>query len=95
MKLFVAKLAEGNFNAVWADYALEVTENKALRGAGGTIRLALKEKALIKYFLAKPITETFSTTFQKEACSVVGKRKNSMSHSRTHNMNYSRNHSRN
>ncbi|KAH3834578.1 hypothetical protein DPMN_107908 [Dreissena polymorpha] len=34
---FVAKLTKGLFNAVWMDYILEVTENKALKSAGGII----------------------------------------------------------
>ena len=39
--LFVAKLSQGNFNAVWMDDTLEVTENKVLKGAGGIIGLTL------------------------------------------------------
>ncbi len=44
--LFEAKLADGNFNSVWADYALEVTENKALKGKGGIIGLTLRGKCI-------------------------------------------------
>lgn len=32
--LFVAKLSDGRVNGVWADYSLETTQNKALKGTG-------------------------------------------------------------
>ena len=58
--LCVAKLSEGPFNAVWADYALEVTENKALKGTGGIIGLILKGTAL------ETETAKYSMIFQNE-----------------------------
>jgi hypothetical protein len=64
----MAKLAKGTFNAVWADYALEVTENKALKGTGGIIGLTLKGTALARYFLARPVTAKYSMLFHEEVC---------------------------
>jgi len=64
--LFVAKLGEGRFNSVWADYALEVTQNKALKGKGGIIGLTLRGNALARYFLARPITAQYSMTFHND-----------------------------
>ena len=66
--LFVAKLAEGRFNAVWADYALEVTENKALKGSGGIIGLTLRGNALARYFLSRPVMARYSQVFHQEYC---------------------------
>ena len=54
--LFVSKLSEGKFNSVWIDYVLEATENKALKGTGGIIGLALKDQALARWFLARLFT---------------------------------------
>lgn len=44
---FVAKLSRGRFNAIWMDYTLEATENKALKGADGIIGLTLRGPALV------------------------------------------------
>jgi hypothetical protein len=45
---FTAKLSQGRFNAVWMDYTLEATENKALKGTGGIIGLTLGGPALAR-----------------------------------------------
>ena len=66
--LFVAKLSEGKFNAVWIDYALEVTENKALKGTGGIIGLTLRGNALTRWFLARPLTAKYSMKFHIDVC---------------------------
>ena len=66
--MFVAKFSEGCFNGVWADYALEVTEHKALRGLGGIVLRTLRGNALARYILAKPVTAKYSITFKKEVC---------------------------
>ncbi len=65
---FVAKLADGKFNAQWIDYVLEVTENKALKGTGGIIGLTMKGDTLARWFLARPITAQYSMTFHQEIC---------------------------
>lgn len=49
--------------SVWADYALEVTQNKALKGKGGIIGLTLRGNALARYFLSRPVTAQYSMTF--------------------------------
>ena len=63
--LFMAKLSEGTCNNVWLDYALEATENKALKGSGGIIGLTLKENALARWFLARPIVSRYSAAFHE------------------------------
>ena len=63
--LFVAKLTDAHFNAVWLDYTLEATENKALKGKGGIIGLTLKGPALTRWFLARPVTAEYSTNFKE------------------------------
>ncbi len=63
---FVAKLSSGKFNSVWLDYAIETTENKALKGSGGIIGLTLKGSALVRWFLARPITANYSMIIQNE-----------------------------
>ena len=40
--LFFSKLSEGKFNSVWIVYVLEANEEKAFKGTGGIIKLALK-----------------------------------------------------
>ncbi|XP_060579912.1 uncharacterized protein LOC132736731 [Ruditapes philippinarum] len=67
--MFTAKLSSGKFNSVWLDYTLEVTENKALKGAGGIIGLTLKEGALTRWFLSRPISSRYSADFHKSLCS--------------------------
>ena len=64
--LHTAKLWEGSCNAVWMDYTLEATKNKALKGTGGIIGLTLKGNALTRFFLARPVTAKYSETFKKE-----------------------------
>jgi hypothetical protein len=61
--LYTAKLSKGNFNNVWLDYTLEVTQNKARKGTGGIIGLTLRENALARWFLARPLTSRYSMTF--------------------------------
>ena len=61
---FVSTLSNGSFNKVWPDYVLETTENKALKGAGGVIGLTLRGPALLRWFLARPVTAQYSTDFQ-------------------------------
>ena len=65
---FVAKLSEGKFNKVWMDYCLETTENKALKGTGGVIGLTMRESALARWFLARPVTAKYSNTFHRDIC---------------------------
>ena len=48
------------------DYALEVTENKALKGTGGIIGLTLKGTPLARYFLGQSETAKYSMIFQNE-----------------------------
>ena len=42
---FVPKLSKGKFNMVWPDYVLETTENKDLKGLGGSICLTMRGSA--------------------------------------------------
>ena len=72
---FVAKLSHGRFNAVWMDYTLETTENKALKGTGGIIGLTLKGPALARWFFARPVTAQYSTRFQDGICNAGQKKK--------------------
>lgn len=65
---FVAKLSRGRFNAVWMDYTLEATENKALKGTGRIIGLTLRGPALARWFLARPVTAKYSTRFLEGIC---------------------------
>ena len=67
-KGFIAKLSDGRFNGVWIDYALETTQNKALKGSGGLIGLTLKGPALARWFFARPITAQYSTGFHESIC---------------------------
>ena len=60
---FVAKLTPGLFNAVWYDYILEVTENKALKSSGGIIGITHNENALNRWFLARPVTAKYAMAF--------------------------------
>ena len=66
--LFVAKLSQGRFNKVWIDYVLEATENKALKGSDGIIGLTLRDNALARWFLARPVTAKFSMQFRENVC---------------------------
>ena len=66
--LFVAKLSQGQVNKVWIDYVLEATENKALKGSGGIIGLTLRDNALARWFLARPVTAKFSMQFRENVC---------------------------
>ena len=67
-KGFIAKLSDGRFNGVWIDYALETTQNKALKGSGGIIGLTLKGPALARWFFVRPITAQYSTGFHESIC---------------------------
>ena len=58
------KLSNGMFKGVWLDYALETTENKDLKGVGGIIGLTMRDSALIRWFLARPVTATYATALQ-------------------------------
>ena len=60
---FVSKLTAGCFNAVWFDYILEVTENKALKSAGGIIGITHSEHALTRWFLSRPITAKYAIMY--------------------------------
>lgn len=66
--LFVEKLTKGQFNKVWIDYVLETTENKSLKGSGGIIGLTLRDNALARWFLARPVTAKFSMQFAENVC---------------------------
>lgn len=46
------------------DYILEATENKALKGSGGVIGLTLRDSALARWFLSRPVTSKYSQVFQ-------------------------------
>jgi len=71
--LYTAKLSSGKFNNVWLDYALEATENKALKGTGGVIGLTLKDGALARWFLSRPLASRYSTMFHSNMCKTVEK----------------------
>ncbi len=62
---FVTKLTSGKFNSVWLDYTIEATENKALKGTGGIIGLTLRGPALVRWFLARPITAQYAMKFRE------------------------------
>ncbi|XP_052801704.1 uncharacterized protein LOC128232273 [Mya arenaria] len=66
--LFTAKLSSGKFNNVWLDYTLEATENKALKGTGGIIGLTMKDGALARWFLSRPLASRYSTMFHNNVC---------------------------
>lgn len=42
------------------------TENKSLKGSGGIIGLTVKDSALSRWFLARPITAQYSNVFHRE-----------------------------
>ena len=63
---FVAKLTDGTFNSVWMDYILEVTENKALKSSGGIIGLTHNENALVRWFLSRPVTASYSMAYKEK-----------------------------
>ena len=67
-KQFVAKLSQGKFNGTWMDYALEATENKSLKGVGGIIGLTLRGPSLARWFLSRPVTASYSTSFSSNIC---------------------------
>ena len=62
---FVAKLTDGLWNGVWLDYALETTENKALKGQGGIIGLT-HSNALSRWFMSRPITAQYAMKYSRE-----------------------------
>ncbi len=64
---FVVRLSDGNFNGVWLDSALEVTENKALKDTGGIIGMTMRPDSLARWFLARPIAARYSMIFH-DAC---------------------------
>ena len=78
--IFVAKLTEGNFNAVWLDYTLEVTENKALKGSGGIIGLRMRGDALARWFLARPIAAKYSMNFHNSCKSELEREQSHLVH---------------
>ena len=65
---FVSKLSPGLFNMVWPDYTLETKENKKLKGTGGIIGLTLKDAALARWFISRPVTARYSHVFYREIC---------------------------
>ena len=79
--LFVAKLSKGQFNKVWIDYVLETTENKSLKGSGGIIGLTLRDNALARWFLARPVTAKFSMQFAESVCRIPSQDRNAVHHS--------------
>ena len=64
--MFTSRLANSVFNSVWMDYTLEATENKALKGNGGIISLALKDRALERWFLSRPISAKYVSLHGKK-----------------------------
>jgi hypothetical protein len=66
---FIAKLTEGNFNGLWLDYTLETTANKALKGTGGIIGLTLRQNALVRWFLSRPVTAQYSMQYKQNIVS--------------------------
>lgn len=59
--LFPVKLTDGKkFNSVRFGYTLETTENKTMKGRGEMICLKLKDRALDRWFLARPMTAMYS-----------------------------------
>ena len=60
---FVSKLTAGSFNAVWYDYVLEVTENKALKSSGGIIGITHNDQALTRWFLSRPFTAKYAIMY--------------------------------
>ena len=79
--LLVAKLSKGPFNKVWIDYVLETTENKSLKGSGGIIGLTLRDNALARWFLARPVTAKFSMQFAESVCRISSQDRNVAYHS--------------
>ena len=65
---------------MWSDYILETTENKALKGTGGIIGLTLRESALARWFLARPVTARYSTNFHENMCGEQNEKLSSVSH---------------
>ena len=60
---FVSKLTAAFFNAVWYDYVLGVTENKALKSSGGIIGITHNDQALTRWFLSRPITAKYAMMY--------------------------------
>ena len=88
--LFVAKLTEGHFNAVWLDYALETTENKALKGTGGIIGLTMRGDALARWFMARPVSAKYSMEFHNSCQESPEKGKEKTIHHTASNANRKR-----
>ena len=63
---FVAKLSKGAFNCVWIDYVLEVTQNKSLKSSGGIIGMTHNDKALMRWFLSRPLTAKYALEYQSD-----------------------------
>ena len=78
---FVAKLTPGKFNCTWMDYALESTENRALKGIGGIIGLTLRGPALARWFLSRPVTAKYSAVFADMCHNKASKSKDINHHS--------------
>ena len=78
---FVAKLTPGKFNCTWMDFALESTENRALKGIGGIIGLTLRGPALGRWFLSRPVTAKYSAVFADMCHNKASKSKDINHHS--------------
>jgi len=63
--MYTANLSGGKFSNVWMDYTLEVTQNNELKGNGGVIGMTLKESALARWFLSRPIVSKYSAVSTK------------------------------
>ena len=61
----IVKLSEGYFNGVWLDYALEITQNKDLKVSGRIIGLTMRNQALVRWFIARPVTALYAANFKK------------------------------
>lgn len=74
---FIAKLSSGKFNSVWLDYTIEATENKALKGSGGIIGLTLRGPALVRWFMARPVTSQYAFKYKGKVLSPKDREKGS------------------
>ena len=81
--MYTANLSGGKFSNVWMDYTLEVTQNKKLKGNGGVIGMTLKESALARWFLSRPIVSKYSAVFHQSIASTKYEQHNHKHHSDT------------